>query len=426
MVRTHSPLAIPGLTAHRIRSPRAAPRLHPTSIQTMIKARTSPAYPKDPRTRHRLDEHLEDVAEVLRLDDTRRKAAEIAFAELHRWIASDPLLDQHSPWLYVQGSFLIRTTVRPRRNGRDQDEFDLDVVVEFRFGFEGTPDELFELVWARIRSHPKYGRFAEKKRRCVCLNFPGEFHMDVLPARPDDERRAKGYDTAIEVPDRRLDDWKQSDPLGYAGWFEHRSRERSNQSLALAGLIAIQEDPDASLDALRRTAQLTKRRRDVVFNGADDAPRSIVLTTLLAGNYYGRQSTYLALRDGVARVHTWADAANGVPEVRNPVNEQEDFADAWDDASFEKFRSFVADFLHRLVALEEARGPIEIKQALAELFDEDIATAAMKRYAGRYRDAAKHKELRYEPKIMTIVSPAAAASLAGSVRPVPGGINFGD
>jgi len=381
----------------------------------------------DLRTGHRLDEHLDDVAEVLQLDDARRRAAELAASELHAWIQSNPGLQPHTPLLYPQGSFLIKTTVRPRRDGRDRDEFDLDMVVELQGGWTGTPDQLFERIWDRLHAHPTYGRYATKKRRCVCIDFPGEFHMDVLPARPDADRRKNGHHTAIEVPDRKLHDWKESDPRSFAAWFERRCRERIKERFVSSSMSLLPEDVEAGLGALRKTVQLTKRHRDVIFNGDDDVPRSIVLTTLLADNYYGRRSTYLALRDSVERIDAWATATNGIPRVLNPVNEEENFAEAWNSESLQEFCRFIRRFLAGLHELDQARGPQELGRLLGVLFEEDVAAMAMKKYGERQAELFGRNEALYEPKDKgRIVVPSATAALVSeSARAVPRGTNFG-
>lgn len=379
----------------------------------------------NPRARHRLDEHLDDVAEVLRIDDRRRAAAERAAQELTEWVQADRKLSRFAPDLYPQGSFLIRTTVRPRGKGSGSDEFDLDMVIELAAGWDGSPDELFELVWERLSAHPLYGRYAERRNRCVCINFPGEFHMDVLPARPDRDRRDDGHATAIEVPDRRRHDWKESDPKGFAAWFEGRSRLRVEESLRLAGKSILPEDDAAGLDVLRRSVQLTKRHRDVRFNGSDDAPRSIVLTTLLGEHYAGMQSTYAALRISVARIKGWADSCRGVPAVENPVNEEENFAEAWDDERFRAFKDFIDGFNTALVELDNAHGPIEIGKLLSMLFDEDISVAAMKRYGERKERERESGSMYFEPKNKGQVGFAPAAAAIPAIKPVPGGTNFG-
>ena len=379
-------------------------------------------------TRTRAIRHdLDDVAEVLQLDDARRRAAERAASELHNWIQADPDLQAHSPLLYPQGSFLIKTAVRPRRSGCDSDEFDLDMVIELQGGWVGTPDGLFELVWNRLRVHPTYGKYATKKRRCVCIDFPGEFHMDILPARPDADRRVDGHHTAIEVPDRKLDDWKESDPRMFAAWFERRCRERIEERFVTASMSLLREDIEAGLGALRKSVQLTKRHRDVVFNGDDDAPRSIVLTTLLAENYYGRRSTYLALRDSVERIDAWAKAMHGIPQVLNPVNEEENFAEAWDSDSFGEFRRFNHRFLASLNKLDQAHGPQEIGRLLGELFDEGVAVLAMKRFGERQAILFDKGDVLYEPKSNgRIVVPAlGVVTASAAARAIPRGTNFG-
>jgi hypothetical protein len=55
----------------------------------------------------------------------------------------------------------------------------------------------------------------ERLKRCLRLNYAGAFHLDILPACPND-RLGGG---AILVPDRKLECWKDSNPKGFAEWF---------------------------------------------------------------------------------------------------------------------------------------------------------------------------------------------------------------
>jgi hypothetical protein len=72
-------------------------------------------------------------------------------------------------------------------------------------------------VGLRLRQSKVYGDILEEMNRCWRLNYAGQFHLDVLPAKPD-SRIVK----AILVPDKALKDWKESNPKGYTNWFRIR------------------------------------------------------------------------------------------------------------------------------------------------------------------------------------------------------------
>ncbi len=215
--------------------------------------------------------------------------------------------------------------------------------------------------------------------------------------------------------------------MGFAGWFDNQSKIRVREKLSFADQRLLPQDDDAALDALRKCVQLTKRHRDVVFNGDNDSPRSIVLTTLHGVHYVGVQSIYVALLGGVSRILEWSEEANGVPVVLNPVNEEENFAEAWNDESFNVFRTFVESFQHKLVDLGEAYRPSELKGRLAELFDERIASQAMERFGERMKRAQGQREMMYEPKKkgMIVVSTVTGRGPTDTARPIPRGTNYG-
>lgn len=123
--------------------------------------------------------------------------------------------------VYVQGSFMLGTVVRPHCGGG---EYDLDLVS--RLGLDKastTQQELKDHVGTSLDGYlsEHSGDICESPaqltegRRSWCLHYDG-FHMDVLPAIPDPDSHS---DTAIQLTDRNLRNWQRSDPLAYVEWF---------------------------------------------------------------------------------------------------------------------------------------------------------------------------------------------------------------
>ncbi|CAN5651536.1 hypothetical protein BH20ACI3_BH20ACI3_28170 [soil metagenome] len=108
--------------------------------------------------------------------------------------------------------------------------------------------------------------------------------MDILPACPDPE--AGG--TCILVPDREARSWKASNPKGHAAWFEAQAQVTAHTIKRYVEPVPTQEDADEK-PPLKLATQLLKRRRDIMFlDDWDNAPISIVLTTLAAQHYRQR------------------------------------------------------------------------------------------------------------------------------------------
>ena len=99
-------------------------------------------------------------------------------------------------------------------------EYDLDLVCEINQSWQGkNPLILLDTIEKRLKENKLYEAMVERKNRCIRLNYANEFHMDILPAHPADMTS----NTSVKVPDRKAKDWKDSNPKGYASWFNDRS-----------------------------------------------------------------------------------------------------------------------------------------------------------------------------------------------------------
>lgn len=164
-----------------------------------------------------LDRQLERFCLQLQLTDTQYRNAEIKYHAVGNWLsARDSELAPFAPEIFPQGSMLLGTTLRPWRGI----EHDLDLVCQLHPCAEQPPLTIYNWAYGRMARHETYFQMLEKLKRCIRLNYAGEFHLDILPACPD------GTHNGIVVPDRRLQCWIHSNPRGFAEWFFERCRLR--------------------------------------------------------------------------------------------------------------------------------------------------------------------------------------------------------
>ena len=353
-----------------------------------------------PSTTSYLDILLDEVCVALQLTPTQYKSAEEKYGAVAEWLSSpgSPLA-HHQPEVYPQGSAALQTTVRPRRNQQDE-EFDVDSVLEVST-WEAGPMELYDAVYRRLTDHDFYAGILEPKKRCVRLDYAGEFHLDILPAVRDRQRGG----TCILIPDRELHDWTMSNPRGFVSWFNARAEPELTLEKRMAAEPLPGNDPAERRPPLKRALQLMKRRRDVVFNGSDLAPRSVVLTTLAALHYGGQlraTETLLGVLDGVAEQ---IRSTSGILQVVNPANPEERFSDAWDENSYRAFSTFVSGFREDVQRLAHCEGLPELKTMLAAMFGEEPTDRAMKALTARVERVRKRQALGVKPGVgLTIVS----------------------
>lgn len=366
-----------------------------------------------PSTTAHLDILLDEVCVALQLTKTQYESAEEKYSAVADWLsASGSPLAHLGPQVYPQGSLALQTTVKPRRNQRDE-EFDVDSVFEVMSWSRG-PMGLYEAIYERLAAHGFYAEILEPKKRCARLNYAGEFHLDVLPAIRDPRRGG----TCILIPDRKLRDWSPSNPRGYISWFNNRSEAAITFEELMAADPLPGNDPAERRPPLKRAVQLMKRRRDVVFNGSDLAPRSVVLTTLAAQHYRdqsGVTETLLDVLDGMARQ---IESTQGIIEVLNPTNPGERFSDAWDKRSYQAFSTFVFGLREEVRRLARSTGLPDLRALLAEMFGEEPTTRAMKALAARVEGARERQVLAVKPGVGLTVASSGA-------RPVPRNTFYG-
>ncbi len=169
--------------------------------------------------------------------------------------------------------------------------------------------------------------------RCWTLRYRDRFHMDVLPALPNDDP-SRTRESSILITDKDLREWQTSDPQGYAAWFESRmqlARALTREAMAKADSVNVQDiPPDTVKTPLQRMVQLLKRHRDLRYQGdRDDKPTSILITTLAARTYEDGSDLPDALRAFGTNARRHIQMRGGEAWVANPVNGGENFADRW-------------------------------------------------------------------------------------------------
>lgn len=229
---------------------------------------------------------LDEICRVLELSAAQLEAARTSYEAVAEWLsASDnPILK----WIeiYAHGSAGLGTTVRPI--GRE--DFDVDLICKvLRFTADRPPSELKRIVGDRLRENTRYAGMLEEKKRCWRLNYAREYHLDISPTIINVECGNGGE----LVPDKKLREFKPTNPKGYKALFERRAalmpKLRARKAIMAEDRAGVEPFPvhGTAKGILRRTVQLLKRHRDVHFLDVVEevAPISIIITTLAARSY---------------------------------------------------------------------------------------------------------------------------------------------
>ena len=340
---------------------------------------------------------LGHLAEELDVPPSKYEDAKARYEAAGAWLGNDDSpLARYNPLIYPQGSFALGTAVRPIRD----EDYDLDVVCLLKVGKEVTQQRLKKMVGDRIKQHKTYTRILEPEgRRCWTLKYADEskFHMDILPSIPDENKWLLDIGVPVglakhaicitdkETWDRNLE-WPKSNPKGYQEWFKSRMEvvfEKSRRILAGEMKADVQQVPDHRVRTpLQRVVQLLKRHRDMNYNGEDDKPISIIITTLAARAYNNEDDLFDALLNMIPRMRGAIENRNGFWWVPNPVNPDENFADKWNENKRKSVIFF--DWLDLLEALNQDllrdRDLTDVGKSLIESYGEQESTEALKKH----------------------------------------------
>ena len=296
----------------------------------------------------RLNQILNDLSGELDVPPSKYRQAKEHYDAVGSWLGEDDSeLTPYDPTIYPQGSFALGTAVRPLGD----DEYDVDAVCLLQLSSDQVIQQrLQELVGDRLK-HPqsRYKRMIkppEGGRRCWTIQYAdaSKFHLDVLPAIPDDYDwllelavPKEWAESAICLTDRKTWDidpeWPRSNPKGYVAWFKHRMKTQLDEAKRVfAEVMRAETEEIEDFDVrtpLQRLIQILKRHRDVRYNEDDDKPISIIITTLAAQAYENEADLAGAMLSVVPRMRQSIKQRDGVWWVPNPVNPQENFADKW-------------------------------------------------------------------------------------------------
>lgn len=367
-------------------------------------------------------EVLEMVCESLELTPTQFALAKQRYEGVGACLvkSDEPVL--RAIVIYLQGSTALRTTVMPI----GVNEHDIDLVAHVaELDVQLSPAALKKAIGDCLRANGNYADLLEEMPRCWRLNYANEFHMDITPSIPNPDCRFGGE----LVPDKTLKEWKASNPKGYKLLFEERAKlipiiRLRKHIVADSAHASIEPYPEAGgfKGILRRTVQIAKRHRDIMFvDDMDIAPLSVIITTLSSRGYewcvknreYDNELALLF--DVVQHMPDTIEMrrVDGIDQwfIWNETTEGENFAEKWNhrperaEAFFTWHRRLCAD----LVELEAVKGLDRLGETLKSLFGSRPATAAIDTLTERVSSARRSGSLRVAPGVGL-----SAGALAGS------------
>ena len=302
---------------------------------------------------------LDSIGKSLDISEAQHNLAEERYKAIGRWLAEGEycILGTGKKQcfkdgeIYPQGSIKLGTAVKPISTN----EFDIDLVFYTpNISADNlTPEVLKDLIGDRLKKHNTYKNMLSETNRGWCVNYANEFHLDITPSL---DNHHEPHNESELVADTKLKQYMPSNPRGYAEWFEKISNiiptvtitksmfESRNSILALEDFATVTEIPEHNMNKLllKRFIQIFKRHRDVMFEGKDDAPISIIITTLATKSYlycikkFSYDNEYDLMVDVLKNMPVFINELDGVYTVDNPTVDGENFAEKWNEKPIKK------------------------------------------------------------------------------------------
>ena len=283
-------------------------------------------------SKQNIDKMLRKIGKEIEISKTEHEKAVKSYNAVGTFI--DNNIPQYDIKVVPQGSFRLGTVIKPIT---DKDEYDIDLVAIIDHKFLNAK-ELKNIVGDALKSSDRYSEKLVEGKRCWTIEYSesSKYHMDILPTMMSDTYSTNKELTMTHKEDEKSDyEFRQTNPEAYYDWFVERmeeERKRLKEEYAIRNKLEIVDVPEYEIKTTLQVAiQILKRYRDIKFKETPDIkPISIILTTLIAKVYTGKESVYELIEKFSKEymMHIEKDE-NGNIIIRNPVNENENFADKW-------------------------------------------------------------------------------------------------
>lgn len=303
----------------------------------------------------------------------RRIVAEIEISQteheraVNSYNAIGTFLDNNIPKYDIkvipQGSFRLGTVIKPIT---DKEEYDIDLVAIVDNKFTNAED-LKNIVGYALKESDRYSEKLEEGKRCWTIEYAesANYHMDILPTmRSNTYFRNKELIMTHKEDENSNYEFRQTNPEAYYDWFVKRMEEEKKkltEEYAIRNKMEIVEVPEYKIKTTLQIAiELLKRYRDIKFKETPDIkPISIILTTLMARIYTGKENVYELIEKFSKEYILYLEKdENGNVLIKNPVNENENFADKWPnnperkEAFFRFMNELKEDLVNNRILLE--------------------------------------------------------------------------
>ena len=245
-----------------------------------------------------------------------------------------------------QGSFGLQTIIKPVGDR----EYDADALVFMTYDDDKEPKAYINDVYQCLRGNKNYADKVHRRTRCVYIDYAGDFHLDLVPCTT--RWNCETQQEELVICNNTDNDFEVTDGTGYRDWFNEKTKITDGN--------------------LRQVTLLLKFLRD---HKGNFSVKSILLTTLIGNHVCASDEGGEAFKDVPTSLKTISNRINdflqendSMPEICNPVLEDESFTRHWDDEKYRHFRDMFALYTEKINEAFDATEHNDIVKKWRKLF----------------------------------------------------------
>ena len=273
-----------------------------------------------------LPSQFERFLSNISVDQDKLNRIKSAHSGLRRALESDDYVGPALLETFLQGSYVHGTAIRPLGN---TSEYDVDVCCLLNLAESplqtDEPRPVIRWLGRRLKRLNAYRGKVSTRPRCIRIDFPGEFHMDVVPLVEDRDQGNTVFPGAsvlgnvirigdgnpnnrnLLVPNSDVNGWESTNPKGLRDWYRGQN-DRTNGRFT-------------------RVVKMLKHWRNQAFE-ASVRPPSVGFEVLIANSWPSFANSDAAAVSGVLRyIATNNNFAR--PTAMNPSLPGEDLLGNW-------------------------------------------------------------------------------------------------
>lgn len=306
-----------------------------------------------------VDDFKEFLSEEVNLNQTRIDRLEQSAGAIEDFLSNHDTFKDIFLGVIPAGSWAHHTIIRPVA---ENDEFDADLLLYIKECADWQPKDYLENLWSAFRSSDRYKSKAQRKTRCVRINYDGDFHIDVVPYL---ERAGSHYITNRLTPEG-VGSFEKSDPEKFTAWIDERQRLTNGHFIKVVRLVKYLRDFKNTFEC-----------------------KSIILMTLLGKQvnaveaeysselYTDIPTTLVTLLEKLAD-----DLPDTMPAVMDPAETGENFSDRYADSwNYSNFRACMINYAKRVQSAYEEEDRDTSITKWRDIFGDEFKPDTLKRKA---------------------------------------------